>query len=161
MFSYVPATTEILNQLWDKNIANHPGDERWVNWRTDYKEYNNLDWAKTFAVVKDGTAVGEGTLIFNPHCKATAGNHLLADGKDRVYLNALRIEKQYRGYGHISTMVKIMEDYARSLGYTYVTIGVDDSNEKNKAIYTHWGYTDLVFTEIEDGELVLYWGKKL
>ena len=161
MFSYVIATKEILDRLWDKNIAAHPGDERWVNWRIDYKEYNRLGWAKTFAVMKGSEPVGEGTLVFDQDCKCTAGNSLLADKKSRVYLNALRIEKEYRGNGHISNMVKMMEDHARSLGYEYITIGVDDSNEKNKAIYSHWGYTETVYTEIEDGELVLYWGKKL
>ncbi len=161
MFEYLPATEEMLDILWEKNIARHPGDDRWVNWRIDYKEYNKSGWAKTFAVVKDAEPVGEGTLIFNPNCKATAGNLLLTNGKDRVYLNALRIEKQYRGNGHISAMVKLMENYAREKGYKYITIGVDDSNEKNKAIYTHWGYIDLVFTEVEDNELVLYLGKDL
>ncbi len=161
MFEYLAATEEMLDILWKKNIARHPGDERWVNWRIDYKEYNKSGWAKTFAVVKDGLPVGEGTLVFDPACKCTAGNTLLADNKTTVYLNALRIEKQYRGNGHISAMVKLMENYAREKGYKYITIGVDDSNEKNKAIYTHWGYTDLVFTEVEDNELVLYLGKDL
>lgn len=35
-------------------------------------------------------------------------------------------------------------------------IGVDDGNERNKAIYTHWDYTETAYTETEVGELMLY-----
>ena len=161
MFSYRISDKSTLKQIWDKNIARHPGDVRWVNWRDEYKEYNKSGMALTFLVMKGDEPVGEGTLVYDPACRCTAGNTLLADSCTTVYLNALRIEKRYEGGGHISAMVKMMENYARGKGYEYITIGVDDSNERNKAIYTHWGYTETVFTETEDGELVLYWRKKL
>ena len=161
MFSYRIHTAETLKQIWDKNIARHPGDMRWVNWRKEYTEHNTGGMALTFLVLKDEEPVGEGTLVFDQGCKCTAGNSLLADNSTTVYLNALRMEKQYEGQGHISRLVKMMEDYARQKGYIYITIGVDDSNERNKAIYTHWGYTETIYTEMEDGELVLYWRKKL
>lgn len=161
MFSYKIATEETFDRIWDKNIARHPGDARWVNWRKEYKEYNRSGMALTFLVLKGEEPVGEGTLVFDPQCKCTAGNTLLADNKTTVYLNTLRMEKRHEGGGHISRLVKMMEKYAREKGYSYITIGVDDSNERNKAIYTHWGYTETIYTEVEDGELVLYWRKKL
>ena len=161
MFSYKISTENTLKQIWDKNIASHPGDMRWVNWRKEYTEYNKSGMALTFLVLKDDRPVGEGTLVFDPACNCTAGNTLLADSCTTVYLNALRIEKRYEGGGHISALVKMMENFAREKGYKYITIGVDNSNERNKAIYTHWGYTETIYTEVEDGELVLYWRKKL
>ena len=54
-----------------------------------------------------------------------------------------------------------MERYARSLGYQRITIGVEAAEARNLAIYLHWGFTELLLTEGEGPELVLYYGKKL
>ena len=54
-----------------------------------------------------------------------------------------------------------MEQYARDLGYTRITIGVEAKEARNLAIYLHWGYTDYICHEFDGGELVLYYGKNL
>ena len=156
-----PATPDDLEQLWRHNIDSHPGDDRWVRWRETYIGYNQTGAARTFAVVVEDRPVGEGTLLFDPSCSAIDGRQLLADGKTVVNLNALRIQKPWEGRGWISTMVRQMEQYAREAGFSRITIGVDESEHRNRAIYTHWGYTRLLFTEPEDGELVLYYEKDL
>lgn len=156
-----PATAEDLERLWQYNIETHPGDGRWVRWKTEYIGYNQTGAARTFAVLADGCPVGEGTLLFDPACKAVDGRLALADGKTVANVNALRIQKVHESRGQISALVRLMEQTARELGYTRVTIGVDECETRNRAIYAHWGYTRLLFSEMEDGELVLYYEKTL
>jgi GNAT superfamily N-acetyltransferase len=76
-------------------------------------------------------------------------------------VNALRIQKAYEGQGYISALMREMEAYARQSGYTSVTIGVEAKETRNLAIYLHWGYTRFICSEMDDGELVLYYAKDL
>ena len=76
-------------------------------------------------------------------------------------MNALRIQKAYEGQGHISKLMKVMEEYARNLGYQKISIGVEANQTRNLAIYLHFWYQELIHVENEDGELVLYYAKTL
>ena len=160
-FEYRQADPASLEKIWQKNVDRHPGDARWVRWKKEYIQMNLGGALRTFLVLADGEPVGEGTLIFSPECPAVAGRPMLCDGKTITNLNALRIEKRFEGQGHISRMVKLMESHARELGYTAITIGVDECEARNRAIYSHWGYSTLILTEEEDGEKVLYYSKPL
>ncbi|MBE6953319.1 MAG: 1-deoxy-D-xylulose-5-phosphate synthase [Ruminococcaceae bacterium] len=159
--SVAPATEIGLATLWSRNIEKNPGDSRWIRWRDEYIAGNQTGAMRTFAVCVDGDPVGEGTLLFSPDCSAIGGRTVLADGKTVANLNALRITGKYECQGHISALVKEMEAYAAHAGYKALTIGVAAKEARNLAIYLHWGYTHLVHSEIEDGELVLYYEKEL
>lgn len=76
-------------------------------------------------------------------------------------VNALRIEKDWEGQGHMSRLMGVLEEYARGLGLKALTIGVDAWETRNLGIYLHWGYDTFVMAEEEDGDLVLYYAKKL
>lgn len=160
-FEYRPADPEALARIWQKSVDRNPGDARWLRWRDEYLALNADGRGQTFLILADGEPVGEGTLLFDPSCSAIGGRTILADGATVTNLNALRIEKPYEGQGHISRLVKMMEAHARSLGCDSITIGVDESEARNRAIYAHWGYADLILTELEDGERVLYYAKPL
>ena len=161
MIDYRKAMPEDLTHLWDKNIADNPEDARWVTWKKEYIEYNARGMAATFAVLADGDPVGEGTLLFSPACGAVDGREALADGRTVANVNALRIQKAYEGKGYISALVRLMERYAAEQGYTRLTIGVEECESRNRAIYQHMGYTIPLFTEVEDGATVLYYAKDL
>ena len=161
VYTHRIADREALEIIWQRNIDRNPGDARWVRWRDEYIAMNADGRLRTFILFADGAPIGEGTLIFDPSCPAVAGRTVLADGRRIVNLNALRIEKAHEGKGLISSMVKSMEDYARDLGYETITIGVEECEMRNRAIYAHWGYADLILDEIEDGERVLYYSKAL
>ena len=160
-FECRPADPESLRVIWQRNIDRNAGDDRWLRWRDEYIAMNADGRLRTFIVFADGQPVGEGSLIFDPSCPAVAGRPMLCDGRTTVNLNALRIEKPYRRQGHVSRLVKMMEDYARSRGYTTITIGVDACETYNRAVYAHWNYTTPILTEYEDGEEVLYYSKLL
>lgn len=161
MFEYRKATPDDLERIWNMNIANNEGDARWMAWKQEYISYNQSGAAATFVVVCDGLPVGEGTLLFSPDCGAIRGRTALADGRRIANVNALRIRKEYEGQGHISALMRMMQAYAESLGYTRLTIGVEAKETRNLAIYLHWGYDEFVMSEIEDDELVLYYAKDL
>ena len=158
---YRIASPQELERLWEKNIARNPGDSRWVRWRDAYIGYNRKGMAVTFAVVLGGEPVGEGTLLFSPGCGAIEGRTALADGSTVANVNALRIEKAYEGQGHISRLMRAIENWAKARGYQALTIGVDAWETRNLGIYLHWGYGRFVMAEEEDGALVLYYRKEL
>ena len=153
---YRPVTGAEFDILWDRNIRENPGEPMWPIWRQRFRQRIELGRAITFGILLDGEPVGEGTLELN-----TGKDPRLCDGKTTAYPSALRIRKEYEGQGHVSRLVKAMEDHARNLGYATLTIGVEESEARNRAIYRHWGYVNHVITETQDRETVLYFAKKL
>ncbi|MCL1951656.1 MAG: GNAT family N-acetyltransferase [Oscillospiraceae bacterium] len=158
-YTYRPATGNDLELIWAKNIADNPGDARWVRWRTEIITNNQSGASKTFVVLYGDAPVGEGTLVFSPAC--LNGRPALADGESRANISALRMDKRHEGKGHISKLVKLMERHARDAGYQVLTIGVEPKETRNLAIYLHWGYDTFVLSAMEDNELVLYYSKEL
>ena len=156
-----PATMDDLERIWEKNIQQNPGDDRWIGWREEFIRNNRSGVARTYVVVCNGEPVGEGTLLFSPACGAVAGRLQLADGHKLANINALRIEKKHEGRGHISALVRLMEADAARLGYARLTIGVEEKELRNQAIYRHWGYERLVLEAKEDGETVFYLEKDI
>ena len=161
-FEYRIATPDDLEARWARNIANNPGDDRWITWKDAHIQNIQQGVSKGFVVIHDNMPVGEGTLLFSPLCVAVNGRLELADGKCVANINALRMDKPYRGKGHMSKLVKFMEHAAKEMGYSTLTIGVEPNETRNLAIYLHWGYDTFVMWDVEeDGELVLYYSKKI
>lgn len=158
---YRPATAEEMEKIWEWNIQENPGDQRWVNWKREYIGYHRSGKAVTFAAVEGEIPVGEGTLLLSPECRQINGHLSLCDGKTTGNVNALRMHKDYEGQGHMSRLVAALEGYARSRGLSRLTIGVGAREARNLAIYLHWGYTIFLFSEWDEGELVLYYAKEL
>lgn len=161
MFSYVKANEEKLNQVWDLNIQNNPGDARWIRWKERFVRENKQGITSTYLVLCDDVPVGEGSVLWETCCYPIKGREQLATKGKVCNINGLRIIKQYEGQGHISKLFKLMESEAKDKGYEAITIGVEACEARNLAIYLHLGYTQLVHHEIEDGALVLYYQKVL
>ena len=53
------------------------------------------------------------------------------------------------------------EQWAREQGFKYATIGASATNVRNIQIYFHFGYTEFITSFIEDGELILFYGKNI
>lgn len=160
-YEYVEETKELLEKIWKKNIEDNKGDDRWIKWRDETFANHSQGKAKTFMVLFKGEPVGEGTLLFSKECSAISGRRMLADGNEAANINALRITKEHEGKGHISALVRMMEQFALKQGYKKLTIGVEAKETRNLAIYLHWGYNELVHSCVEDNELVLYYAKQI
>jgi len=148
-YKYKTATIEELELRWDRNIADNKGDERWVAWKMQSVDENKNGKCKTFVILYGDEPIGEGTLIFSPQY---------------TEINALRIDKNHEGKGHISKLVKVMEQYAKDEGYTSLKIGVEPRETRNLAIYLHWGYDTFIeykISDIEEEGLLLYYSKEL
>lgn len=161
MVLYRRATVQDLEKIWEKDIAKHGGDKRWANWKERYINYNSNGDATTFVVVDGDEPIGQITVLFSPNCSAVKDKPMLCDGKNIANMNAFRIDKEYEGKGHISKLVKMAEHYAKERGVKYLTIGSEAKESRNLAIYLHFGYSDFIMSDIEDDELVLYYGKKI
>ncbi|MCH5273212.1 MAG: GNAT family N-acetyltransferase [Lachnospiraceae bacterium] len=160
-YEYKEATEELLEKIWEKNIEDNKGDERWLRWREEYLTYNLSGKAKTFLILFHGEPIGEGTLLFSEECSAVGGRKMLADGRKTANVNALRIEKAHEGKGHISALVRMMERFAMEQGCKKLTIGVEAKESRNLSIYLHWGYNEFVHSCTEDNTLVLYYAKQI
>ncbi len=163
---YRIATILDLENVWNKDINKHPDDDRYIRWKKEYIDYNENDEAKTFVAINDNNEViGQITLILKTNVKAVLNKNKLCDGKSVCNMNAFRCDKEYEGKGHISKLVKLAENYARSIGYKYITIGSEARETRNLSIYFHFGYTEFLMSEVDDSEqdcpLVLYYGKSL
>ena len=161
MICYKKTNLPDLERIWDYQIAQNPGDDRYLRWKSQFIADNQSGRAVTFAVTVQGNPVGEGTLLLCPDCRAIRGRLCLCDGKETANINALRIFPEYEGQGHLSRLMQEMESYAKSIGIRRLTIGVEASETRNLAIYLHWGFDRFVMSEEEDGALVLYYGKDL
>lgn len=161
MFTYKIADRDHLEGIWNKNIERHPGDSRWEHWKRETISNNINNKSTTFLVLAKNEPIGEGSLLWSPDCNAIAGRKQLADGDKIANINALRIEKAYEGQGHISRLIKTMEQVAKEKGIERLSIGVEAKETRNLAIYLHLGFCNFVLSEIEENELILYYEKYL
>lgn len=155
------ATRDDLERIWQFNVDSHPGDDRWAAWRDECLRSFGDGSRVTFVCVVDDMPVGEVTLVLSPAHQAIRGRTVLADGGKTGNVNALRVAKAYEGRGYASRMMRLLTEYALAHGLTRLTIGVEASEMRNRAIYSHWGFHEHLMTEIEDGEEVLYCGKNI
>ncbi len=161
VFEYRMATEADLELIWNRDIAENPNDKRYISWKEEYIHYNQTNAAKTFVVLADGRPIGQGTLLLSPKCKAIRNRLSLADGCTTANVNALRIEKAYEGKGHISKLIRMMEQFALENGYTTLTIGVERRATRTKEIYFHLGYDRFLCRAFESGTFVYYFRKIL
>lgn len=161
MFSYRQATLEDLETVWDYHISQNPGDDRYLRWRQQYIGRNRNGEAVTFVALCDALPIAEVTLDY--HASGYSGNReLLADGKTKAYVTALRILRpDFEGQGHCSALMRELENYARRQGFSQLSIGVEAAESRNLAIYLHWGYTCFLMAETDCGETVLFYAKQL
>lgn len=162
MICYRKATLEDLEQIWAYNMAMNPDEPRMQRWKESYITRNVESRAITYVAVVNGEPVGEVTLDYHAEAYGNETTRkLLADGKKRAYVTALRIRKEHEGKGYISSLMRYMETDAAACGYSELTIGVDASETRNLSRYLHWGYDKFVTGEFDAGELVLFYAKKL
>ena len=162
MVTYRKATIDDLERVWAYNMAMNPDEPRMQRWKESYVKRNLECRAATYVVIIDGEPVGEVTLDYfaeaygNPEIRK-----YLADGSKTGYLTALRIRKEYEGKGYVSQLMRFVEKEAADMGFTTLTIGVDACENRNRAMYLHWGYNNFILDEQDGDEIVLFYAKYL
>ncbi|MDY3658664.1 MAG: GNAT family N-acetyltransferase [Eubacteriales bacterium] len=161
MIVYRQATFEDLEKIWNKDIEENNNEECWIRWKHQYIDYNKTGKAKTFVVLDNNDPIGQISILFSTECSAVKNRPMLCDGKSIANMNAFRIDEKYEGKGYISKLVKMAEQYAKEKGMKFLTIGSEAKESRNLAIYLHFGYSKFITSFVEDGDLVLFYGKNI
>lgn len=147
MFKCRIANIEEINRKWDYEIENHPNDLRWVTWKeialNNVREGNRI----CFYGFLDGEIIGEATAIISQDDSGLECKELIQD--NGCYLEAFRINKEYRGKGYFSKIYNFMENHLKNLGIKALVLGVEPKEEKNYQIYSHYGFSKFLFSKIE------------
>ncbi|HEX3016515.1 MAG TPA: GNAT family N-acetyltransferase [Caproicibacter sp.] len=78
------------------------------------------------------------------HIKYKSDDILFAVPNRRAYLYAFRIHKSYQGKGLGTLLLNTVICELESKGYTELTVGVEDNNERAKYIYNKFGFTKII-----------------
>jgi len=94
---------------------------------------------------KDRSLIGELYIFWNSEDKDEA------NGKDRAYLCAFRIEKGFRGLGLGKKLMERVLQRVEEKGFKEVTIAADNNDlERLTAMYKSWGFIELVKSQNYD-----------
>ena len=102
--------------------------------------YNNIDAGNAvfWALEDEGELVGELYAFFDLDDKD------FADGQNTAYLCAFRVKKEYRGHGRGSRMLETALTELKAMGFSRVTIGVENDEPQNMRLYRRFGFTTVV-----------------
>lgn len=70
----------------------------------------------------------------------------IADGKHIGYICNLYVKKSYRNNGIGTKLIDTVKEYAKTNGFTKLTLGVEEDNLKNRYLYDKLGFTDRIKT---------------
>lgn len=150
----IPSLEE-MNTKWDYEIANDPANQgNWVVWKKGHIEMFEKGEIIPYYGILDGKIICEATAMTEPK-RVQNSDGLVSD--DTVYLSAFRTVKEYRGKGYFSVLLKYMLNDLKERGYIKATLGVEPSEEKNKSMYKHFGFTEYIKSSKEkypDGTVI-------
>lgn len=158
------ASTKELEKIFDDKIAANPDDEHIPAQKARrMKDAANKTKLFFFGFL-NGEMITEANVTISSNDIHTQNIDKVMNDKT-AYLSAFLTKEEYRGRGYFSKLYTFMENELAKMGFEYLTLGVEPEEEKNKAIYHKWGYTELVYTGVEkfDGMTVNveYYRKKL
>ena len=90
------------------------------------------------------TTEDDGKLISELYVFRDLDDKDFASGTDRAYLCAFRVEKEYRGHGIGTALIKEVMATLKSEGIKTVTIGVAPDEADNVRLYRRLGFNDKV-----------------
>lgn len=158
------ASLQEMNTKWEYEIAHSGKDkENWIIWKKQAIENYRQSYTIPYYGILEGNIICEATAMVHPkvvqNSTGLVGNHT-------VYLSAFRTINRFQGKGYFSKLFNFMIDDLQNKGFKKATLGVKPAEEKNKEIYTHYGFTEYIKSGKEyypDGTVidVDYYGKTL
>lgn len=158
MFTYSIASIDDIELLFQKRLKERNLDPCYKHSLENYFDDFVSGKSILFVVKKGEEPIGSINLEF---CELADIASWYVSGKKYCYLSTFKIEKRYEGQGHISKLTKKAEDIARKLGYQHAIIACEETNQRVKSIYNHFGYTEVVAQKQERGHSIVYLGKQL
>ena len=151
---------KITIEEFDKLKRLFPGNEElWEKYRKTQVEKLEKKEIDIFVIENNENIIGEITANYK-------SNKLENEAKAgiRAYLEAFRIDKDYRSQGLGQELINYCIEYLENIGYTEFTIGVEDENEIAKHIYSKLGFTKEIGKgygdEFDNSEYTLYLKEK-
>lgn len=158
------ATLDEIIEKYDYEIAKaSKNKDDWISWKKEAIKQAEKGLTIAYIGILNNNIISECYAALDP---SIIQNHeKLVDDKT-AYLFAFRTNKEYQGQGYFSKLFKYMLNDLKSRGYKKVTLGVEPSEEKNKAIYTKYGFKEYIKTakmKYPNGTIinVEYYGKLL
>lgn len=142
----IPTREEILKK-YDYEISTHPGEEKnWIFWKQEY--INMPEWKRiSYFWFLDDEVICEATAALSSDACMNMEN--LVNDKT-AYLFAFRTNVEYRWQWYFSKLFKFMINDLKTRWYEQVIIWVDPTEYENKEIYFHYGFNELVKTDVEN-----------
>ena len=136
------ANLDEMNIKWDYEIEHSDEDkENWITWKDEnIKRFKNGSIIPYYGVL-NGKIIAEATALIDPNVLKDISD--LIDDKT-AYMMAFRTIDEYQEKGYFSKLFNYMVNDLKSKGYKRLTIGVEPTETKNKAIYFKWGFTNFV-----------------
>ena len=157
------ASLKEMEEKWDYETKLHPGEENWLIWKAEAIKNYQTGRSIPYYGILNGTIICEATAVVDPgEVQNSAG---MMDRKT-TYLCAFRTIKEYRGKGYFSRLLRFVLNDLKQKGYKKAVLGVEPDDKKNKAMYTHWGFTEFIKSATEqypDGTMieVEYYGRDI
>lgn len=141
------ASLEEMEEKWNYEIdIAIDNKQNWIIW----KEENIKNFVNGYIIpyygILDKKIICEATVHLTTNTVQNS-NGLVAN--NRVYLSAFRTNMEYQGKGYFSKLFKYMINDLKNKGYEYATLGVEQTEEKNKLIYSHYGFTKYIKNNYE------------
>ena len=141
------ASPEDMERKWDYEISRNVDDrEHWIVGKKEAIANLREGRAIPYYGILDGEIICEATAIIDPDAAQNSSG--LIDNRT-AYLCAFRTNEPFRGKGYFSGLFRFMTDDLRSRGYTHLTLDVEPEDQVNRAIYRHYGFTELIKTDTE------------
>lgn len=150
----VAARDEILKRF-DYEISINLGEKG--NWLVRKQEFMDMsEWKRiSYFWFLNGSVICEATAALSSDVSQNMED--LIDEKT-AYLFAFRTDKEFRWQWYFSQLFKFMINDLKSRWYEQVILWVEPTEIVNKKIYFHYGFNELVKTDVEknpDGSSVI------
>lgn len=130
-------------------------EEMWFKYKNKRLKQFEKREIDIFVIEDNKDIIGELTVNYKSHQLETETIPNI-----RVYLEAFRVDKKYRGQGLGQKLINYCIDYLTNIGYIEFTIGVEEDNEVAEHIYFKLGFTNAIDKghgdEFDPSEYTLY-----
>jgi ribosomal protein S18 acetylase RimI-like enzyme len=134
----ISAESVIVRQL-------RKGDLQALEWNGEFTHFRRL-YRQSFESANRGRSVlwvieypGKG-IIGQLFVQLESGRKELADGSQRAYIYAFRVQPAYRNHGIGTSVLLFVEKDLRARGFKSVTLNVNRENAGARRLYEHLGY---------------------
>lgn len=146
------ATLDEAKDKWDYEIKNNPSNPLYIIAANECLREIKKGTRIPYILKLNNQIICDLTIIIKEKGilrEAKYTDDLVSD--KRVYMCCVRTNEEYQGKGYFSKLYKYVENDLKEKGYKEISLSVDITKAKNTAIYTKYGFTNYLRTEVNRG----------